>query len=108
LTGKLAQVHKKWDAIHIEIDMRALGTTLQKIHEDQPQGEDKVATSRVGLRLFGEGGALHKIMRDTYIEGKAKLEKGTFESKEAKAEWQDWVKELSKEELQIVSRDNWE
>lgn len=47
-------------------------------------------------------------MRDTYENGLLQLKNNTFESKEAGAEWQDWVSGLSQEELAMVTSNNWE
>jgi hypothetical protein len=52
-------------------------------------GQSSSATSHQGrshLRLYGLGGALEKIMRNTYKEGLAKLNSNSFKSKEVKAE----------------------
>jgi hypothetical protein len=42
-------------------------------------------------------------MRNTYKEGLAKLNSNSFESKEAKAEWQRFVEELTPEEIALVT-----
>ena len=47
-------------------------------------------------------------MRKTYQDGLAKLNSNTFESKEAKAEWQEFVDGLTEKELAIVTDEHWQ
>jgi hypothetical protein len=87
--------------------MRQHQRALKKVSE---AGQSSSATKQQGrshLRLFGSGGALEKIMRNTYREGLAKLNCNSFESKEAKAEWQSFVDELTPEEMALVTNEHW-
>jgi hypothetical protein len=47
-------------------------------------------------------------MRRIYNEGLAKLTSDSFESEEAKAEWQRWVEDLTPRDLRIVSDSSWQ
>jgi len=47
-------------------------------------------------------------MRRTYAEGLVKLNTNTFETKEAKSEWQDFVDSLSQEDMALVTAESWE
>jgi hypothetical protein len=47
-------------------------------------------------------------MRTTYSDGLAKLKSNSFESKEAKKEWQEFVGSLTPDELGIVTAQHWE
>ncbi|EFQ94329.1 hypothetical protein PTT_08021 [Pyrenophora teres f. teres 0-1] len=59
-------------------------------------------------RVFSPGGALQNILRNTYSEGLLKLNTNTFESSEAKKEFEEFVEGLTAEELQLVTDDEWQ
>lgn len=106
LEDKFLAAHKKWDAIELEVDLRDHQAALQKIGE-APQKDiavtPKERASRAGVRLFGPGGAMQKILHDEYQRGLKKLNTNTFESAAAKEEWTRFRDELSPETLSMVS-----
>ncbi|KNG52895.1 hypothetical protein TW65_09277, partial [Stemphylium lycopersici] len=53
------------------------------------------------------GGILEKIMRRTYHDGLQKLKDNSFDSKEAKEEWQHFRDGLTPEELAVVTNKDW-
>jgi hypothetical protein len=100
-------VHKKWENIYQEVDMRHHQRALKKVSEADKSNSDTIPRGRAVQRVYGSGGALQKIMRKTYQEGLAKLINNTFESKEAKVEWQQFVDSLTPDEMAIVRDENW-
>ncbi|RMZ71905.1 hypothetical protein GMOD_00009263 [Pyrenophora seminiperda CCB06] len=107
LQGRLDNAHKKWDTINHQVAMRKHHQILAQttaIDEDSSEGGPQ---PRCALRLFGKGGTLEKIMRKTYEEGLANLNDNSFESKEAKNEWEEFVDKLTPEELSMVTNKTW-
>ena len=47
-------------------------------------------------------------MRRTYNNGLQKLQDNSFESKEAKKEWEQWRDGMTPEELSMVTSEDWE
>jgi len=80
-------VHKKWDRIFHEVDLRKHTRALEKVSQvtTTPHTGN---SSRTYTRIYSSGGVLEKIMRRTYNNGLQKLQDNSFESKEAKKEWE--------------------
>ena len=91
-----------------EIDTRHHQRALANIAGvDASRSPTETPASRAALRVFGKDGALVKIIRNTYQEGLAKLQSNSFESKEAKIEWQEFVDSLTPEELAAATAKEW-
>ncbi|KAE8841946.1 hypothetical protein CFE70_001394 [Pyrenophora teres f. teres 0-1] len=108
LETNLTLVHKKWHDITKEIDMRKHKKTLEGILGTEEGEPRKELQGRGMQRVFGPGGALQNILRNTYSEGLLKLNTNTFESSEAKKEFEEFVEGLTAEELQLVTDDEWQ
>jgi hypothetical protein len=87
--------------------MRQHQRALEKVSEADQSSSTTKHQGCSHLWLFGLGVALKKIMRNTYKEGLAKLNNNSFESKEAKAEWQTFMDELTLEEMALVTDEHW-
>lgn len=91
-----------------EIDIRRHSSAVNKALTSEEASSLSTTNGRGLTRLFGQGGALENIMRRTYAEGLVKLNTNTFETKEAKSEWQDFVDSLSQEDMALVTAESWE
>ena len=103
-------MHKEWDVIEAEIDKRNHHAALRKIGKAPPkdkEDEDEEMVSRADVRLYGLGGAYHKILRDEYRRGLEKLETNSFENSAAKKEWETFRDKLTPEALAMVSDPKW-
>ncbi|KAG9384346.1 Dimer-Tnp-hAT domain containing protein [Pyrenophora tritici-repentis] len=91
LETNLTHVHRKWDAITKQVDMRKHEITIAKVlsKDDKPTHD-----------ISGRG-----IAR---IYGSAKLNNNDFESKEAKREFEKFVEELTPDEMKVVTDNDWQ
>ncbi|KAG9384494.1 hypothetical protein A1F94_004041 [Pyrenophora tritici-repentis] len=91
LETNLTHVHRKWDAITKQVDMRKHEITIAKVlsKDDKPTHD-----------ISGRG-----IAR---IYGSAKLNNNDFESKEAKREFEKFVEELTPNEMKVVTDNDWQ
>ncbi|KAF7448606.1 hypothetical protein A1F99_079700 [Pyrenophora tritici-repentis] len=107
LETNLTHVHRKWDAITKQVDMRKHEITIAKVlsKDDKPTHD---ISGRGIARIYGSGGVLQKILRKTYQEGLAKLNNNDFESKEAKREFEKFVEELTPNEMKVVTDNDWQ
>ncbi|KAI0568676.1 hypothetical protein TUN199_11550, partial [Pyrenophora tritici-repentis] len=107
LETNLTHVHRKWDAITKQVDMRKHEITIAKVlsKDDKPTHD---ISGRGIARIYGSGGVLQKILRKTYQEGLAKLNNNDFESKEAKREFEKFVEELTPDEMKVVTDNDWQ
>ncbi|KAI0573131.1 hypothetical protein TUN199_10205 [Pyrenophora tritici-repentis] len=106
LQTTLDAIHKKWSHIYHQADLRTHSKVLENASEANDNSSD-FSTSRSALRIYGRGGALDKIMRETYSDGLAKLQSNSFDSKQAKKEWQAFVAQLEPSELTMVQDKDW-
>ncbi|KAI4924157.1 hypothetical protein J4E86_011826, partial [Alternaria arbusti] len=106
LQPALAAVHEKWADAPLPADPRPLSKVLEgaSVSKDHPGA---APLNRAALRIYGGGGALELIMRNTYCDGFAKLQANSFKSPEAKKEWTDFVARLQPSELVMVKDEHW-
>lgn len=103
---KLDHIHKKWEDIHHNVDLRQHDKALEKV-AITTNSSNTESYSRPHLRIYSSGGILEKIMRRTYHDGLQKLKDNSFDSKEAKEEWQHFRDGLTPEELAVVTNKDW-
>jgi hypothetical protein len=106
LQAKLRAIHKKWDNVYHQVDLRELQPVLEGLKATQ-EGTP-IKGSRAAERLFSSGGLLEKLTREHYYQGLNNLVDKTFPNKEAKSEWVAWVKTLTPSELAMVNARDWE
>jgi hypothetical protein len=101
MTAALARVHRKWEDIYHQVDLKNHQAIIEKKKASKDSSPANIQ-SRSALRVFGSGGVLQKIMHRTYQDGLAKLNTNSFENKQAKDEWLAFVEGLSPDELKMV------
>lgn len=106
LRPALAAIHEKWAEAPLPTDPRRHSKVLEgaSVSKDHPGA---APPNRAALRIYGGGGALELIMRNTYRDGFANLQANSFESQEAKKEWTDFVARLEPSELVMVKDEHW-
>ena len=108
LERQLQDVHKKWDDIERQVDMRKHSTTLKKLDQATQDAPTKQMGSRAAERLYGSGCIWEKLTRNEYREGLQKLNTNSFESQAAKEEWEKFRDSLSPNILAMVSAPSWQ
>lgn len=101
-------MHKKWDDIELQVDLRNHSAALSKISGDKKKTASPEKGKRAAERVFGSGGALEKIMRQEYERGVSLLTTNKFESKAEKEQWVEWRDNLTAEELAMVTCSDWQ
>jgi hypothetical protein len=99
-------VETKWADIQTEVSRRKLNAVLGT-KEEELEELDYDHESRQSLRMYGSGGAYEKIMRDCYHEGLSKMNNNSFESKDEREEWEQFVATMSPEMLAVVQDTEW-
>lgn len=97
------RVHKKWADIQDVIDQKAFKNATSKPATSSSATSEKLL-GRSTARVWGSGGALDKIIRKAYRDGKKKLDTHSFKNAEEKAEYMQFVQELTREEMEMVSQ----
>lgn len=108
LEKELKRVHRKWDDIDLEMDMRKHQQVLGKRKRSSVDEKKTVSEPGPVKYLAGFGGALEQIMRMEYQRGHMLLKTNSFKNPAEKDQWVQWCNELSPEELSIVTRDDWQ
>jgi hypothetical protein len=101
------RIHKKWEQLHHEIDLRQHQHTLSKLGKSKANNSSKHTQSRAMQRIYQPGGTLEKSMRKIYREGLLKLNTNSFENQAAKEDWQNFVAQLLPEELSAMTDEHW-
>lgn len=108
LQTNLQAVHTKWANIDHLVAMRTFKKSLEKQPQDSGGSIDQPISSRAATRVWGSGGVLEKTMRKIYQDGLVNLTNNTFENKQARDSWQEFVNGLTPKELQIVTDEQWQ
>lgn len=99
---KLDHIHKKWEDIHHNVDLRQHDKALEKSAATTNSSHTE-SYSRSHLRIYSSSGILEKIMRRTNHNRLQKLKDNSFDSKEAKKKWQQFWDSLTPKKLAVVT-----
>lgn len=115
MESALQRVYKRWDDIRHQQDLRNHEHTMhkrQKLDDSKRTDQEEPSTYR-WKNTFGPGGAFESIQRRIYQDGLEKIKKNRWKNAAEKEQWQAWrdgvgLGALSKDELSIVSSNNWQ